>query len=341
MQKNKWVCGVIILVVAVGFLGLCRSGEAAPATKDNPIVFKFSMYPPQGDLRYKMIENYAKLVSDKTGGRVKIQIFPSESLAKAMEEFEALSTGVIDMAAMNGIYISGKVPELSGSALPFAIKSYDQAHRAAKELGGDMDAILKKQNIKYFWTVVPGAFELFTRSKTVKKLEDFKGLAIRTAGKEPAEAVKIWGGASVTMAVPEMYQALQRGTCDGNLVPVSSYMSMKLNEVAPYATIIRWYSQLWYAPSMNLDRWNALPSDIQKAFIDASAPAMDFAFKLHEEYDTKAIADLKKYIKEVYYLPDEEMMRWKAAVKPMYDKLLSSGTPFTKKQIEVLTRLPK
>ena len=294
MQKKKWVYGLLTLLVALSFLGLCRSGEAAAVvTKDNPLVFKFSMYPPQGDLRFKMMD------------------------------------------------ISGKVPELSGSALPFAIKSYDQAHRAAKELGGDMDAILKKHNIKYFWTVVPGAFELFTRSKTIKKLDDFKGLAIRTAGKEPAEAVKIWGGASVTMAVPEMYQALQRGTCDGNLVPVSSYMSMRLNEVAPYATVIRWFSQLWYAPSMNLDRWNSLPSDIQKAFIDASGPAMAYAFKLHEEYDAKALGDLKKIIKEVYYLPEDEMMKWKAAVKPMYDKLLSSGTPFTKKQLEVLSRLPK
>jgi TRAP-type C4-dicarboxylate transport system substrate-binding protein len=339
MEKKKWIYCLWVLIATMGFLGLCGSVNAA--AKEEPIVLKFSMYPPQGDLRVKMVENYARLVSEKTGGRVKIQIYPSESLSKAMEEFEALSSGVIDMAAMNGIYISGKVPELSGSALPFAIKSYDQAHRAAKELGPEMDAILRKQNIKYFWTVVPGAFELFTRSKTVKKMEDFKGLAIRTAGKEPAEAVKLWGGASVTMAVPEMYQALQRGTCDGNLVPMMSYTSMRLQEVAPYATILRWFSQLWYAPSMNLDRWNRLPGDIQKAFLDASGPAMEWAFKAHEEYDAKTLEELKRICKEVYYLPDEEMMRWKATVKPMYDKLLSTGTPFTKKQLEVLSRLPK
>ncbi|MDD5095759.1 MAG: hypothetical protein PHV74_15505, partial [Dehalococcoidia bacterium] len=94
-------------------------------------------------------------------------------------------------------------------------------------------------------------------------------------------------------------------------------------------------------PSMNLDRWKALPADIQKAFIDASAPAMEFAAKLHDDYDRKAIAELNKYIKEVYYLPEEEMMRWKAAVQPMYDKLLTGGTPFTKKQLEVLKRMPK
>ena len=105
---------VMGLALALGFLltGVLSSpGAFAQETK----VLKVSHQFPggtidQGDFRDRLVRKFAQEVEQKTNGQLKFEIYPSGSLVKAKQQFDAMANGSLDMSLYPLAYSGGKIP---------------------------------------------------------------------------------------------------------------------------------------------------------------------------------------------------------------------------------------
>ena len=112
----------------------------------------------------------------------------------------------------------------------------------------------------------PAPFEPHLAKKLALKPDDMAGLRIRTGGGQPSEIVKSLGAVPVALAVPETYNAMERGVVDGTILPYEAAKAFKLAEVEKHVVAINIFTTSQFT-IMNLDKYNALPADL-RAVID-------------------------------------------------------------------------
>ena len=169
-------------------------------------------------------------------------------------------------------------------------------------------------HILYLHAHGPG---LLASKKSVKTLEDLKGMKVRGTGLS-LKIVEALGGTPVAMAQPDTYEALQKNVVDATLCPIETLKGWKQGEVISSvtdATAVGYTTAMFVA--MNKQKWEKLPPDIQKVFTEVSR---EWVQKHGEAWD-KADADGREFVKslqrEVITLSPEEQQRWKKAVEPV------------------------
>jgi TRAP-type C4-dicarboxylate transport system substrate-binding protein len=155
--------------------------------------------------------------------------------------------------------------------------------------------------------------------KPVYKLEDVKGLKIRSTGMS-AKIVTALGGVPVAMPMPETYDSLRRGVVDGTVNPQEALQGFKFGEVVKFTTE-DWgasYSTGFFIV-MNKDKWNALPADIQKIIEKVNVEWMEKTGRLWDQIEKEGKDFSLKLGNQFISLSTEENERWAKAVRPILD----------------------
>jgi len=119
-------------------------------------------------------------------------------------------------------------------------------------------------HMKVLCTSVGSTYQLISK-KPVRTINDFKGLKVKATGSY-MDVIKALGGEGISMPMSDVYLGIDKGTIDAALVPYETLKSWKFGEVAKYVTILDLNSAIYATRCMNLNSWNKLPKDIQKAF---------------------------------------------------------------------------
>jgi TRAP-type C4-dicarboxylate transport system substrate-binding protein len=171
------------------------------------------------------------------------------------EQMAALGKGVFDFLFSALAYYEPIIPENSAAPL----LNVEQA----RESGFDNfinDLHQKKANVFFLGRTDQMGYVFYT-TKQVNKIADFKGLRLRgTPSMIPM--IKALGASPITLAMPEVYSALERGVIDGLGLPFIGVVDYG------YVDIIKYYVKQPFGYSVggfsvNLDTWNRLPKDIQ------------------------------------------------------------------------------
>ena len=174
---------------------------------------------------------------------------------------------------------------------------------------------------------------IHTTKKPVRTLEDLKGMQIRCPPGLEAESLKALGATPVSVPMPEVYTALERGMVDGATISWNAVDSFKLYEVTKYDHNNNELCYAFTTVAMNLDTWNSLPPDIQKIIDDLSPWAQELQHQYMDDEVQTGIADAKGKGNTFIDLTSQEKARWVAAVKPVQDawaaKLDAQGLPGT------------
>jgi len=265
----------------------------------------------------KTLEHYAKLVQERSKGRMKIEIYPANQLFSDKDLPKALPSGAVDMGQVNMAMWAGLVPSLVIEELPFFYKDRDHFFRAMISPGvrNLLDKEFESKGAKVLFWMDYGYTGLIGK-KPIKKVEDFKGKRIRGYGEISTEILKSLGAAPVFLSIGEVYLALQRGTIDAVLTSTCSVYERKFFEVVKYFTLIRCGEfQNQPAVLVNLNKYNQLPADLQKTLVDCSKEAQDWGLDIALKGTDECLAKLKEKGMEIYYLPDAEKKRWAEATK--------------------------
>lgn len=164
---------------------------------------------------------WVKNVAEATKGRVKIEVYPSQTLVKGPDILRAVRSGVVDLGWCFHGYWPDLMPlsdviTLPGLPMATAEKGsevlwrlYERFPPIRREFA-DAPPLL-------MWTSNP--YFLLTSKKQIKTLEDLKGLKIRVTGGPPTEQIKALGAVPTPVPMPDVYQALDKGVIDGMGAP--------------------------------------------------------------------------------------------------------------------------
>ncbi|MFO1165074.1 MAG: TRAP transporter substrate-binding protein DctP [Paracoccus sp. (in: a-proteobacteria)] len=180
----------------------------------------------------------AAAVAERTGGEIKIELYPSGQLGENSQVTEQISLGG-DIIGQVGVgTIADYVPDFSIIIYPFLYPDYDAAKTFLKsDLIKDLEQqAAEKANARVLCYLHFGVRDLYTRDKEVRGPEDSKGLSIRvqpvTMYTEMVE--KVFGGAPTPMPWPEAYSALAQGVIDAAEAPPNAILDQKHYEHAKY-----------------------------------------------------------------------------------------------------------
>jgi C4-dicarboxylate-binding protein DctP len=286
---------------------------ATSALAQAPIVIKFSHVVAVNTPKGKGADYFKKLAEERTGGKVKVEVYPNSSLFKDGEEMEALQLGSVQMLAPS---VSKFGPlgarEFEIFDLPFLFDSYDDLHKVTDGPVGK--ALFKKLESKgitglAYWV---NGFKDMSANKPLRKPEDMKGLKMRIQSSKVLESeMRAFGALPQVMAFSEVYQAMQTGVVDGSENPPSNFYTQKMHEVQKYLTLTD-HGVIEYAVIVNKKFWDGLPADIRTTLEGAMKDTTKYADDIAKKENDDALAAVKASGKtEIITLTPAEKAAWK------------------------------
>ena len=303
-----------LLTLALFFLTIVFPGVSPAAT----VTLKYSNFFPPTHIQSKLAEEWCKEVEKQTEGRVKIEYYPGGSLLKAQQIYDGVADGISGIGFSVLAYSRGRFPVAGALDLPFGYPSGVVATKVANELYNKMHP-KEFDDTKLMYLHAHGPGFIHTRDKVITKLEDLKGLRIRSTGMS-AEMVKALGATPVAMGMPDSYQSLQKGVVDGSAHPLEANLGWKLGEVTQNAACCYTtaYTTTFFV-TMNKDKWAALDKKDQDAI---EAINKIWSIKHGEAWDSSDLAGFGFFMQQgntAKGLDAKEADRWKAAVAPVID----------------------
>jgi TRAP-type transport system periplasmic protein len=306
--------------------------DATAEIKEHTIRFAFqnAQEHPQGQGAKK----FAELVEQKSGGKIKVRLFPSGQLGGDLQTVSSLQGGTIDMTVLNAGLLVGQVKEFGLFDLPFLFESGKEADAVVDgPFGQKLAESLAPKNLVGlgYWDL--GFRNLTNGRRPVAKLEDIQGLKVRVL-QSPLyiELFNTLGANAVPLPFPELYTALEQKTVDGQENPVTVIQTSKFAEVQKHLTFTRHV----YNPQILIFSkrvWDRYDPEEKKLIEDAAAEAKVFQRQASRDAEAKAVEQLKAQGMQLTELSPEEIARLREKVKPVTEKFAKEADAATVKDL--------
>ncbi len=278
---------------------------------------------------------FAELVSQRTGNKVKIDIYTASQLGNERDMVEGLQLGTIDLVVTSTGPVGSFVPQTYVADLPFLFQSREHAYKVLDgPIGKEILSAFSSKGIKAlaFWET---GFRNITNSvRPIEKPADLKGVKIRTMeNKIHIASFKAWGASPTPMAWGEVYTALQQKTIDGQETPIAAIHDFKLFEVQKYLALTGHF----YSPCvllMSEKAFKTLPINTQKIMEETGTECATYQRNVVRDLDSKQLAEVKAKGMQVT-TPDKKPFQDAAASvygeferqigKDMIQKIISLG----------------
>ncbi len=270
---------------------------------------------------HQAMEFLSERVFEKSNGRMRIDIYPSEQLGSERECLELLQIGSIAMTKVSCSVLEGFVPAMSVLSLPYLFKN--EEHRF-KILEGEIGKQLLLKGEKYWLRGLcyydAGNRSFYTKDKPVLLPSDLEGLKVRTQESQTSmKMVQALGGSPTPIAWGELYSALQQGVVDGaENNPPSFYLSR-------HYEVCRFYclDEHTGVPDVLLIStkiWHGLSPELKELLQEAADESAVYQKKLWKDATQLALDEVQKSGVKIYY-PDKKLFIEK--VKIIYEEYKS------------------
>jgi TRAP-type mannitol/chloroaromatic compound transport system substrate-binding protein len=315
----------LIILLSSIFLFSCSPEEISNTSNEIKETFKWRMvttwpknYPGVG----LGAENLAKLVDEMSDGRLQIKVFGNGELVPALEVFDTVSRGSVEMGHGAAYYWIGKVPAAQFfTAIPFGLNA--QEMNAWLHYGGGQE----------LWEELYEPFNLIPMAggntgvqmagwfnKEINSLNDLKGIRMRIPGMA-GEVFTRAGGEAVLMPGSEIFTNLQTGVIDAaEWIGPYNDLTFGFHQAAKY-----YYYPGWHEPGptletlVNKEAFNSLPKDLQVILVTASrAVNQDMLDEYTARNNQALISLINDHGIELRKLPDDVL----AEFKKITDELL-------------------
>ena len=279
--------------VLIGLLCLAAS-PLAFAADAGPVVIKFSHVVARDTPKGKAADMFAKLVNERAGGKLRVEVYPNSQLYKDGEEMNAIQMGSVQMLAPSLAKFGPLgVKEFELFDLPFIFDDYSALHRVTNgPLGATLFKKLEPKGIVglAYWD---NGFKDFSANKALRTPADFKGLKMRIQSSKVLEAqMRALGVIPQVMAFSEVYQALQTGVVDGTENPPSNFYTQKMHEVQKFV-LQSHHGYLGYAVIINKQFWDGLTPDQRKLLTTAMDEATRYANAIAQKENADSMEAVK------------------------------------------------
>ncbi len=280
---------------------------------------------PKSPAHMHMLAPWAERVEKSSGGKVKIEIFPSMSLGgKPPQLINQARDGVVDIIwTVNG-YTAGLFPRSEVFELPFVHTNSAVATNLAMLAMYEQHLKVEYSGVHPLFLHVHAGQGIQMVDKEVRKPEDLAGLKMRIPTRTGAWIIEALGASPVGMPVPDLPQALSKKVVDGAFIPWEIIPPLKLQDMTKFQiegpNRVR-FGTTTFQVSMNEARWKSLPADVKKAFTDNSGEAWvrevgQIWTKSEDVGIDMAVKAGNKHIQ----LSDAELEAFKRKLEPVVDR---------------------
>lgn len=300
--------GAAVLLALTGCSGSGTAGTATASLEDmDPVTLTIPEIESERDGTMPAgLRVFMDKVTERTGGKIKFDVYYSASLMPGDEMLSAISSGSAHMGRLVGGYFPQELP---------MVNWYDQADRSLGETAYPHAFIAESAATQFqFMNDGPLRDELASHNLTalaapksqphadllckepVKGLEDLKGRLIRTATPTIRAEVEHLGGVSVSMPTGDVYEGLERGVIDCAVIDPPSFIRTGAWEVAKYYVPAA-FSMNWAGPVViNTDVWEGFPEEVRQIFRE-NAPLLlsGISEKTLESYARFATEGVEKH----------------------------------------------
>ena len=331
---KKFAVAALAAAMALTVAG-CGGGDKKA---DQKVTLEMATALPSSHPLVKAMDVLKNKANEKSKVSVTIQIYPAGQLYNDKNMNDAIISGGIDM----GLNTVGRwatiVPAMDIFDVPFIFPSYEKVDKAIDSgLGEKLGSELMKKGVRPLIWADYGFVQYANNKKLVKTPADFDGLKIRGYSKYSAETIKAMGASSVTMGSSEVYMGIQRGTIDGQTSGTTAMRDRKMYEVHKYLTVTN-HASPEFIVAINEKSYSKLNADQKKALDAAAIEVRDMIRANAKAEDLKALADLKAKGMEVYEVPENELLAWRDATKPVWDLFVKENGKFGQELIDICTK---
>ena len=197
-----------------------------------------------------------------------------------------------------------------------------------------LDAEFNKKGVKNLFWVDYGFIQMWNNEHPLHSPKDFEGLTMRSYSAGDSITLKALGAAPTLISSAEMYMAIQNGTVKGATTGMPAAVSRKIYEVCKYLTIAN-YSTAQFSVQANLDWWNGLDADSQKAILEAGKVAEKWLRGAVAESEGAAEKTVRDAGLEVNALTAEERAQMVAATKSVWDAYVARAGETGQKLVDL------
>lgn len=294
---------------------LSGNSQSASSTEVPPTQFKWKLittWPKNLPGLGTAPENLARMVDKMSNGRLKIKVYGAGEIVPALEVFNAVSNGTVEMGHGAAYYWKGKVPAAQFfTSVPFGLTA--QEMNGWLYYGGGM-ALWRELYAKY--NLIPlasgntGVQMAGWFNKEINSMDDIKGLKMRIPGLG-GEVFQRAGGSAVTMPGGEIYTSMQTGLIDATeWVGPYNDLAFGLHQVAKY-----YYYPGWQEPGptleaiVNKQAMDKLPADLQEILKVASQAINNDMLAEYTARNNSALREIVEQHKiEVRPLPNDVLI---------------------------------
>ena len=304
--------------------GLLLTGVASHADEIRERTLRFAFQNVKEHPQGQGAQKFADLLGEKSGGKIKVRLFPGGTLGGDVQTVSALQGGTLDITVLNSGILAAQAPDYAMLDFPFLFNNVEEAHAVIDgPVGQKLAAQLDSKGLVGlgYWDL---GFRNLTNSKhPVTKLEDMQGLKIRVI-QSPIylETFSALGANPVPMAFPEVYTGLEQHTIDGQENPFTVIEGNKFYEVQKYLSVT---GHIFNPQSLIISQktWNRLNEDEKAMIRAAAAEAQTFQREVTAASMDKAKATLAAAM-TVNEISPAEKDRLRERVKPVVDKFAKS-----------------
>jgi TRAP-type C4-dicarboxylate transport system substrate-binding protein len=255
---------------------------------------RFQSSDPAGNPNFELQQQWTEMVSEMSDGRVSVELLPVESIVAHTETQDAIAAGLLDGHITDTSYFAGKDPAFGLIANPVgAWSAPEEMFTFMREgPGGEMmDGLLEPYGLKFLGATTPG-LEAFVSDVPLDGVADLEGLRMRAPEGLVQQVFAAAGAAPVNLPGSEVFTSLDKGVIDAADYSVfSTNQAQGLHDVASHPVYPGFHSMPLVEVSMNRERFNEMPEDLQQVMIDSVEAFADMQVAALREADEAAVAE--------------------------------------------------
>ena len=298
---------------------LLDSSEAA-AGDDKVYELKISTSQTEQALITRNYQKLADVLNEKSGGRLKVTVFPSGQLGSDEDVLEQAIQGANVAVNTDASRMGQYVKDFSILMMGYFADNYDECYKITQTdtFKGWTDSLSKDHGIKILSFTFYDGPRHFMTNKPINTPDDLKGMRIRTIGQEVCtETIQAMGATPISMSWGEVYNGIQSKALEGCEAQNTSTYPSRLYEVCKYQSKTGHF-QLMQGLICGQSWFESLPEDLQTLLVETS---IEVGQETAADVMTEADEAEKAMVEAGMTIVEPDLAPFKAAVDPVYEKL--------------------
>ena len=309
---KRFIIKALVAAVAVAAFGFAQAQEKT---------IKFATQNPKGHPIMLGMERFAEIVAAKSGGKLKVNLFPSGTLGSDQANVSAMQGGTLEMVSLNSGILASQVKDFAIYDFPFMFVNTKEADAVVDgPFGKKMHGKLEAQGLVGLAYYELGFRNITNSKRPLMKVEDIAGLKLRVIPNPiNVDWVKALDANPTPLPFPEVYAALEQKAIDGQENPITVINANKFYEVQKFVAI----TNHQYNPQsvlMSKKFWDSLSADEKKIVGDAAAESAHYQREQARGVVASALDNMKKNGMQVTEFSGVEIIKFAQKMKPVYEK---------------------